>query len=265
MNSNITIIGAGHMATAIVAGLAHAGVDLSRIWITDKNFQKLDALAQQFSVKTSMDNHAAIKRADIVLLAIKPQSLPAFAAEHQAAFSHMPLIISILSGIPIAQLTQLLGAMPIVRAMPNILVSLSQGNTILFSAEKHNNVEDFFAPLGIVQWVNEEKQLDAYTILTGCGPGYLFFMMQSIIEAAAALGIDEIDAKTAVLQLFSGSAQMAMQSPATLIELQQQVASKGGVTEKILLSLSENKIPDLFKQAFLIADAHNQALQNHKE
>src|SRR5580692_8538326 len=100
------------MATAIVAGLAHAGVDLSRIWITDKDSKKLDALTQQFLVKTSSDNHAAIKRADIVLLAIKPQSLPEFAAEHQEAFSHKPLIISILSGIPIAQLTQLLGLMP---------------------------------------------------------------------------------------------------------------------------------------------------------
>lgn len=265
MNSNITIIGAGNMATAIVAGLAHAGVDVSRIWITDKDPKKLDILAKRFSVQTSHDNHQAIKRADIVLLAIKPQSLPEFAAEHQEAFSHKPLIISILSGIPVAQLTKLLGSMPIVRAMPNILVALSQGNTILFSSEKYKNAEDFFAPLGIVQWVSEEKQLDAYTVLTGCGPGYLFFMMQSIIDAAAALGIDEADAKTAVLQLFSGSAQMAMQSPATLIELQQQVASKGGVTEKILFSLTENKIPDLFKQAFLIADAHNQALQNHKE
>lgn len=267
MNSltKITIIGAGHMASAIVAGLAHAGVDLTRICITDKNPEKLNVLAKQFSVQTSQDNQQAIQGADIVLLAIKPQSLPEFAAAHKTAFAHAPLVISILSGIPVAQLSALLGDMPFVRAMPNILVALSQGNTILFAHAHDSRVENFFAPLGLVQWVNDEKQLDAYTVLTGCGPGYLFFMMQNIIDAAIELGIPQAEAKTAVLQLFSGSAQLAMQSHASLIELQQQVTSKGGVTEKLLATLKENHMPDLFKKAFLDAYARNQQLQNHKE
>jgi pyrroline-5-carboxylate reductase len=266
----MTIIGAGTMATYLLSGLQRAGVDLTHVCITDKDPKKLHLLAQQFAVQTSQDNNPAIMRAAVVILAIKPQSLVAFAQESASAFAHAPLVISILAGIPIAQLHALLGPLPFVRAMPNLLVSLSQGNTVLFApigitAQQHKVAESYFIPLGITQWVDEEKQLDAYTVLTGCGPGYVFFMMQCVIDAAAELGIGHAQAKTAVLQLFSGAAQMAAQNPATLIELQQQVASKKGVTENLLAKLKAGHVDSVFKQAFLDAYAHGQQLQHQKE
>jgi len=262
---NITIIGAGHMATYLLSGQARGGIHLTNICITDKDPEKLADLAKLYDVQTSLDNNDAIKRADIVILAIKPQSLKDFAQQHRAAFSHAPTVISILAGIPIAQIAALLGPLPIIRAMPNILVSLSQGNTILFADKQYELVEQFFAPLGIVQWVNEEQQLDAYTVLTGCGPGYLFYMMQCVIDAAVELGISSSDAKAAVLQLFSGAAHMASLSSASLIELQQQVASKKGVTEKLLDTLKEHHMDTIFKQAFSKAYARGQQLKDHKE
>ncbi|MGA2654418.1 MAG: pyrroline-5-carboxylate reductase [Gammaproteobacteria bacterium] len=261
----LTIIGAGHMATYLLNGLAHAGVDLSQVCITDTDEAKLAHLAQRFSVQTSTDNNTAIARAEIVLLAIKPQSLSTFAQQHRDAFSHLPIVISILAGMPIAQISALLGPLPIVRAMPNILVALSQGNTILFAPKHYHVVEQIFAQLGVVKWVGAENQLDAYTVLTGCGPGYLFFIMQSVIDAAVALGIPENDAKTEVLQLFAGSARMALESHHSLVELQQQVASKKGVTERILTSLTEQHTQAIFKQAFLDGFTRNQELKNHKE
>ena len=154
--------------------------------------------------------------------------------------------------------------------MPNILVSMGQGNTILFAQphfliQHYQFAQNLFAHLGLTQWVDEERQLDAYTILTGCGPGYIFFMMQCVVDAAIQLGIPEIEAKTAVLQLFTGSAQMAAHNPASLISLQQQVASKKGVTEKILTALKANHMEEIFKQAFIDAYAHGQLLQHQKE
>jgi pyrroline-5-carboxylate reductase len=261
----IVIVGAGHMASYLLSGLARTGIPLDNICITDKDPQKLAELVKRFAVQTSLDNDAVIRQADVVLLAIKPQSLGDFAQQHHSAFAHKPIVISILAGMPIAQITALLGPMPIIRAMPNILVSLSQGNTILYADKQYELVEQFFAPLGIVQWVDEEQQLDAYTVLTGCGPGYLFYMMQCVIDAAVELGIPEKNAKNEVLQLFSGTAQMATESPYSLIELQQQVASKKGVTEKLLDTLKAQHMDTIFKQAFSKAYARGQQLKDHKE
>lgn len=262
---SLAIIGAGNMATYLLNGLARAQVDLSSVCITDKDEAKLALLAQRFKVKTDIDNNAAIAKAEMVLLAIKPQSLSIFAKEHSQAFSHSPIVVSILAGMPIAEISALLGPLRVVRAMPNILVALSQGNTILYAHKHYHAVEQLFAHLGVVQWVASENQLDAYTVLTGCGPGYLFFMMQSLIDAAKTLGIPEKQAKAEVLQLFQGSARMALESHHSLIELQQQVASKKGVTERILTSLNDQHLPEVFKKAFADGLAHNQALKNHKE
>lgn len=257
------------MATHLLGGLQRAHFDLTQICITDKDGEKLQQLAKQFHVQTQQDNITAIKGAQMVILAIKPQSLGAFAKECAGAFTHSPLVISILAGISIAQLSQLLGPQLFIRAMPNILVSLSQGNTILFSPslpkEAHQQVQDFFARLGATQWIQTEAQLDAYTVLTGCGPGYVFFLMQCVIDAAAELNIPENDAKNAVLQLFSGAAQMAAQSPHSLQTLQQQVASKGGVTEKLLATLQDDHLEKILKHAFIEAYAHGQQLQHHQE
>ncbi len=262
---SITIIGAGHMATNILAGLAHAGTDLSHICITDKDPERLRQLSKQFSIKTSEDNHAAIKGANIVLLAIKPQSLADFAKACKQAFTKDHLIISILAATSISQLQNALGEHIFIRAMPNILVALSQGQTILFANTHQPKVEHFFSPLGVTKWVKDEAQLEAYTLLTGCGPGYLFFIMQSIIDASTKLGIDEKDAKAAVLQLFTGSAQMAKENSASLIELQQQVASKGGITEHILNSLKNDDVTTIFQHAFIDAYHYGQQLHSHKE
>lgn len=268
--TSIAIIGSGHMATYILNGLQQAGFPLSQICITDKDPQRLTAIAQRFSVHTERDNVVAIKNAQLVILAIKPQSLAAFAKECAGAFAHAPLIISILAGMPIKQLSLLLGEQKFIRAMPNVLVSLSQGNTILFTEKnvlphERNIAQDFFEQLGIIQWVDEEKEIEAYTILTGCGPGYLFFIMQCIIDAAVELGIPSADAKLSVLQLFSGAAHMALLSDFSLLELQQQVTSKKGVTEKLLAELIDQEVHLKFKQAFSKAHEHGHTLKNLKE
>ncbi len=258
------------MTTYLLSGLQRVGITLSHICVTDKNADKLAVLAQTFSVQTSQDNVAAIKAAKVVILAIKPQSLPDFASECVNAFSQETLVISILAGIPIAKLSELLGPLSFIRAMPNILVSLGQGNTLLFTRPhalvQHGQfAQDLFAHLGLSLWLDEEDLMEAYTVLTGCGPGYVFFMMQTVIDAAANLGIPEEQAKASVLQLFTGAAQMAAQNHTSLIELQERVASKKGMTEKILTFLKRSDMEGIFKQAFLDAYTHGQQLQHHKE
>lgn len=264
----ITIIGAGNMASHILQGLKRAGVDLDNICVTDHDATKRETLAAQFGVKTQENNQSAIAQGEIIILAIKPQSLHDFATENRAAFSHHPLVISIAAGISCEYLQTLFGdAQNIIRAMPNVCVSVSQGNTILFttplvSAEKRKLADEIFSHLGLTQWVMDEKQFDAYTILTGAGPGYVFFILQCIINAAVQLGIPQDAAKEAALQLFSGAAHMAANSDNTLSELQQQVTSKNGVTEKILTTLVAGDFEQLFEQAFKNAYAHGQQLQH---
>jgi len=264
--SSIVLIGAGHMATHMLNGLKLAGFPLNALHVTDMDEEKLRAIAEQFQVKTSTDNSAAIKQAAIVILAIKPQSIRDFAEQTRAAFAHDPLVVSILAGIPLEKLHQLLGVQNIVRAMPNICVSIAQGNTILcaphLEASASRTIEALFSLMGVTQWVQDEAELDAYTVLTGAGPGYVFYLLQNIIDAAAALGIQELEAKKAVLQLFAGATQLALNSPASLHTLQQQVTSKKGVTEQVIQTLADGQLEALFAEAFKKAYAHGQQLQH---
>ncbi len=265
----ITFIGAGNMASHMLSGLQRAGFPTNAILVTDTDPEKLQAITEQFAVQTTTDNRAAIQQAAIVILAIKPQSMHSFAIQNSTAFAHSPLVISIAAGIPLEKLHQFFGAIPIVRAMPNICVSIAEGNTIFFAPQLevslHKVADAFFSLMGITQWVLDEEQLDAYTVLTGAGPGYVFFILQSIIDAAQTLGISEADAKKAVLQLFSGATQLASLSSSSLRTLQQQVTSKKGVTEQVIETLNKGHMSALFALAFEKAYARGQQLQHLME
>ena len=150
-----------------------------------------------------------------------------------------PLVISIAAGVTVGNLRRWLGSTPIVRCMPNTPSLVQAGATGLYAAddvsdEQKAMAKEILGSVGIAFWFDEEKELDAVTAVSGSGPAYFFLLMESLIEAAKAQGLDAGTARQMVLQTAWGAAQLAITSEVGPDVLRQQVTSPGGTTAAAL-------------------------------
>ena len=236
----IGFIGAGNMATSLVGGMITKGIRPARIWMSDVSQDRLDELSRQHRVHVSTDNAEIARRADVLVLAVKPQVMQAVCeALRDALGKRQPLIISIAAGVTVASLKGWLGDLPMVRCMPNTPALVQAGATGLYaeplvSAEQKELAGQILGSVGLTFWFDEEKALDAVTAVSGSGPAYFFLLMESMIEAGRKLGLDDHTARQLVLQTAWGAAQLAITSEAGPDVLRQQVTSPGGTTAAAL-------------------------------
>ena len=236
----IGFIGAGNMATSLVGGMITKGIRPARIWMSDVSQDRLDELSRQHRVHVSTDNAEIARRADVLVLAVKPQVMQAVCeALRDALGERRPLIISIAAGVTVASLKGWLGELPVVRCMPNTPALVQAGATGLYaeplvSAEQKELAGQILGSVGLTFWFDEEKALDAVTAVSGSGPAYFFLLMESMIEAGRKLGLDDHTARQLVLQTAWGAAQLAITSEAGPDVLRQQVTSPGGTTAAAL-------------------------------
>ena len=236
----IGFIGAGNMATSLVGGMITKGIRPARIWMSDVSQDRLDELSRQHRVHVSTDNAEIARRADVLVLAVKPQVMQAVCeALREALGERQPLIISIAAGVTVASLKGWLGELPVVRCMPNTPALVQAGATGLYaepsvSAEQKELAGQILGSVGLTFWFDEEKALDAVTAVSGSGPAYFFLLMESMIEAGRKLGLDEHTARQLVLQTAWGASQLAITSEAGPDVLRQQVTSPGGTTAAAL-------------------------------
>lgn len=236
----IGFIGAGNMATSLVGGMITKGIRPARIWMSDVSQDRLDELSRQHRVHVSTDNAEIARRADVLVLAVKPQVMQAVCeALREALGERQPLIISIAAGVTVASLKGWLGELPVVRCMPNTPALVQAGATGLYaepsvSAEQKELAGQILGSVGLTFWFDEEKALDAVTAVSGSGPAYFFLLMESMIEAGRKLGLDERTARQLVLQTAWGASQLAITSEVGPDVLRQQVTSPGGTTAAAL-------------------------------
>lgn len=256
MSAKITFIGAGNMASSLVGGLIAKGYDPLQITMADINEAALQNARRVMGVNTSKDNISAVKKADIVVLAVKPQIMGDVVAPLKAILNERkPLIISIAAGIPLAKFETWLGAdLPLVRCMPNSPALVETGATGMFAnqqvSDKHRELtKTIISAVGLALWVDSEDQIDAVTALSGSGPAYYFYVMEAMINAGKALGLSEQVAKQLTLQTALGSAQMAITSANSPQILRDQVTSPGGTTERALEIMKDKQLQDIFGEA----------------
>ncbi|MEE4251289.1 MAG: pyrroline-5-carboxylate reductase [Alcanivoracaceae bacterium] len=236
----IGFIGAGNMATSLVGGMISKGIRPARIWMSDVSQDRLDELSRQHNVHVSTENAEIARRADVLVLAVKPQVMqPVCDALRAALGDRQPLIISIAAGVTVGNLKSWLGDLPVVRCMPNTPALVQAGATGLYadpsvSSEQKELAGQILASVGLTFWFPEEQALDAVTAVSGSGPAYFFLMMESMIEAGRKLGLDEHTARQLVLQTAWGAAQLAITSESGPDVLRQQVTSPGGTTAAAL-------------------------------
>lgn len=256
MSIKITFIGAGNMASSLAGGMIAKGIDPTNITLTDINDQQLAQVRSTLHINTTRDNIAACQKADVVVLAVKPQVMESVITPLKALFEQRkPVVISIAAGITLTQLENWLGSdMPLVRCMPNTPALVQCGATGLFA---NHNVSDLqkdqarsiMNAVGLALWVDNEDQIDAVTAVSGSGPAYFFLVMEAMIAAGKSLGLPEQIAKQLTLQTALGSAQMAITSDVEPEELRRRVTSPGGTTERAIGIMEDEGLRDVFLNA----------------
>lgn len=263
LNCNISFIGGGNMAQALIGGLISRGLPSTRITVSDPVEQVRQLLLEK-DVQVTDDNIAAIKDADIVLFAVKPQVL-AKVLEPLKGLLHDKLVISIVAGAEIATLATLLDTDRIVRVMPNTPALVQTGAHGLYAnssvdAADRDLASQVLASTGLTIWVNTEAQIDAVTAVSGSGPAYFFYMMESMIQAGKNLGLDEKVATELTLQTALGAAQMAITSANSPAELRKNVTSPNGTTQAALDVFDQAQISQNIQAALAAAQKRSQEL-----
>lgn len=254
------LVGAGNMGGAMLRGWIASKIDRP-ILVIDPY-----AATVPEGITLLRELPDGTEQPDILVLAIKPQQLgdirPLFAARPGAP----RLLLSILAGVETATLQRDFGANVTVRAMPNLPVSIGEGVTALYSsgadgAAARAEAASLVAPLGLVEWIDEEALFDAVTALSGCGPGFVFRFIEAMAEAGQALGLPADQALRLATATVKGSGLLAAASDEKPSILADRVASPGGSTREGLDILDRgDKLKSLLRETLAASARRNAEL-----
>lgn len=239
----ILFIGAGKMATAIAKGMVEkGGYKSSSLAAIDIYEQARVAFSATTGIECYAQNEDAIKDADVIILAVKPQ-VAQDAVANIAKFAEDKLIISIAAGITISTLGSWFNSERVIRVMPNTPLMIGLGASAFAAGQKVSDndckiIESIFNPIGTLIKVDESK-MDAVTALSGSGPAYVFEMIQAMCDAGIDEGLDSDDALELSLQTIIGAATMVKLKMGTPDDLRDAVTSPGGTTAAGLAELKK--------------------------
>jgi pyrroline-5-carboxylate reductase len=240
--TQIAFIGGGNMASALIGGLLRQGWEPARMRVADIDAAARERIGSEFGVAAWETPADAVRDAQCVVLAVKPQHLRDVAL-NLAPLVADKLVLSIAAGIRARDIARWLGGHPrVVRAMPNTPALVSKGITGLFAersvgAADRERVEGVMNVAGPTLWVDTEAQMDAVTAVSGSGPAYVFYFLEALERAAVELGFDERAARRLASQTFVGAIELATESDESFAALRARVTSKGGTTERAVATL----------------------------
>lgn len=265
----IAFVGGGNMAAALIAGLAGNVAPGADIHVVDPNPASLEKLHAQHGVSTAAAADAAVADAEVIVLAVKPQSMREVAAQLlpllQAA-SRQPLLLSIAAGIRAADLSRWLGGYgAIVRTMPNTPALIGQGVTGMVasagvSASQREAADRIMKAVGQTVWLEDEAQIDPVTAVSGSGPAYVFYFIEAMQQAALEMGLTAEQGTQLAIATFTGAAQLAAQSDEPVSVLRERVTSKGGTTYAALTSMEASGVKAAIVTALKAAAARGKEL-----
>lgn len=237
----IGVVGTGTMGAICASVISQVE---NEIGLYNPTPQKALALAKKIN-GTSYELDQLLKEADTLLLAMKPQQLDNFCQRvNQLGGLKGKTILSLLAGVTLDRLTRDLGSdNSYVRLMPNTALSVGQG-VMLFSLPKDQAqdlsplVFHLFQAAGLVIEL-EESKMDAATALAGCGPAFLFQIMEAMTQSGLAMGLTHDEARALSQQTFLGVGSLAKEDPRHLAQLRDQICSPGGSTIAGLLAMQE--------------------------
>ncbi len=242
----ITFIGTGQMARALARGIVQAGlVEGAQITGFDPNQEALSQfVAEVPAAQRASSGPASAEQADIVVLAVKPQVLPAVAGELQGVLTDRQLVVSIAAGVTLDQLGNWLGTKRVVRVMPNTPCLVGCGASVFARGEQASDedartVETMLEAVGFVCQV-DERYLDAVTGLSGSGPAYIYLLIEALSDGGVRVGLPRDVATQLAAHTVRGAAEMVISTALHPAVLKDRVTSPGGTTIAGLQALEEH-------------------------
>ena len=262
---NITFIGGGNMASAIIGGLIRQEFDAKRLHAVEVVPALREQLSQRFGIRTFAGIEQLPVVGDIVVIAVKPQQMHA-AVQPLAPKLRNQMVLSIAAGIRVADLARWLGGYNrIIRCMPNTPALIGAGITAAYAAPaithvERNAVEHVLKAIGKFIWVENEMLLDPVTAVSGSGPAYVFYFIEALRDAAVELGLATDAANKLAVETFLGAAKLAEQSDEDITTLRARVTSKGGTTERAMGSMDTDQIKQRIIAAVRAAEQRSREL-----
>ena len=250
MNVRTAILGIGTMGEALAQGLLRAGEARPEdLLATARRPERAAAVSERLGLAVELDNAAAARRADVLLVCTKPKVLPGLLRElaEEGALDHDPLIVSIAAGLTVAALEEAAGGKGrVVRAMPNTPSLVGTGMTVLSpgsaaTAEDLETAERLFRPLGRVRTLDEEH-MNAVTGLSAWGPAFVYVIIEALSEGGVMMGLPRRVATELAAQTVQGAAHMVLETGRHPAELKDEVTTPAGCTISALLALEDGRL-----------------------
>jgi pyrroline-5-carboxylate reductase len=248
-NKRLAVIGTGKIGGILLrAFLKHKLMQPKRVRATVLYAHEVRALVkQQLGVHVSTDNRAAVRNADIILLAVKPQAVREVLEDIKPEMKPGKMIISVVASIPTQFIEKQLGLdVPVVRAMPNTPAAIGCGMTALakgrHAGKEHLEIaQTMFNAVGRVVVV-EEKQVDAVTGLSGSGPAFIYILLESLAEGGVKVGLPRDISTLLAAQTMMGAARMVLDTGDHPALLKDAVTTPAGSTMDGILELEDGKV-----------------------
>ena len=266
MDKHIAFIGGGNMASAIIGGLVAQGFALSHLHVVEPFAEARTKLHGDFGIQAHAEAGEFLKRADLVVWAVKPQTFKDAALQVQS-FTRNALHLSVAAGIRSDTIAQWLHTQRVIRTMPNTPALIGKGITALVARDGVSPADKDWAgevigTTGDVLWLSDEAQIDTVTALSGSGPAYVFYFMEAMREAGIDMGLDAAQAYQLAVATFIGAGELAKASSEPPEVLRQRVTSKGGTTYAAISAMEHSGIKASFIQAMQAAQVRAKEMGN---
>ena len=265
-SKKVGFIGGGNMGEALIKGLLVSGsFDAGRLTVSDISQDRLDHLQKTYHVVTAKDSAELASATDVIVIAVKPQQMGDVLAEIKGSLEHLPLLISVAAGVPLAYIEQgLEKPVPAVRVMPNAAALVLAGASAIAGGthagpDHLNTARMLLEAVGLVVEV-EESHMDAVTGLSGSGPAYVFLFMEALIDAGVMAGLSRPVARDLVLHTTMGAAKLLADSNAHPGALKDLITSPGGTTINGLAVLERGGMRGLLMDAVAAATRRSEEL-----
>ncbi|RMD84771.1 MAG: pyrroline-5-carboxylate reductase [Candidatus Dadabacteria bacterium] len=260
MESRVAVIGGGNMGYALGCSLVHKVLNKPEdLLIVERKGNRAEYILNALKCNVEQKINSRVREFGIIVVAVKPQEAEEALHELKEYIFERHIVISIMAGVPISFISDKLGGHErIVRCMPNLPGQIGVGITVYFgrygfSAEDYVAVERVLSSMGAVLRVAEEDLIDGATAISGTGPGYMFYIIDSMVSAAVDLGFSYREAESMIAEFIKGSVELWLQSdlkPDTLLKM---VASEGGTTEAALVVFNKHHLDEIIRDGIKAA------------
>ena len=265
----LAFIGGGAMGEAIIKGVTGASLmDPAAVFVGAHRQERADYLHETYGVTGLVDNQEAVRDADMVVLAIKPQMVDSVLdAKLAAAVNKNAVILSIMGSVTIEKIAGIFKGHSIIRTMPNTPLAVGAGMTAIAAGEgvpeeAVQAAEQIFGCCGETVLV-KEKDIEAVTAVSGCGPGYVYVLIDALADAGVMAGLSRAAAIKLAAQTFAGAGKMVLETGKHPAVLRDMVTSPGGTTIAGIKALENGAVRGAMYNAVQAVLDRSEELKKH--